>query len=90
MCTNKLELIVLHLTCWGKIPIRVTALRFELTSQRRKVSRFPNEPPGRPPEACYYCQVIHINILEVGNGSLLLIVVCLVDHKEGALNCGRS
>ena len=38
-------------TCWaflGKIPVRVTAPRFELTSQRQKVSRLPTEPPGRP------------------------------------------
>ena len=44
-------------TCWafsilfflcGKIPVRVTAPRFELTSQRQKVSRLPKEPPGRP------------------------------------------
>ena len=26
----------------------MTALRFELTSQRQKVSRLPTEPPGRP------------------------------------------
>ena len=31
-----------------KIPVRVTAPRFELVSQRQKVSRLPNEPPGRP------------------------------------------
>ena len=31
----------------GKIPVRVTAPRFELTSQRQ-VSRLPTEPPGRP------------------------------------------
>ena len=33
---------------WVKIPLRVTAPRFELTSQRQKVSRLPTEPPGRP------------------------------------------
>ena len=32
---------------WGKIPVRVTTLRFELKSQRQKVSRLPTEPPGR-------------------------------------------
>ena len=37
------ELIVLHLL---KIPARVTAPRFELTSQRQKVSTLPTEPPG--------------------------------------------
>ena len=26
----------------------MTAPRFELTSQRQKVSRLPTEPPGRP------------------------------------------
>ena len=31
----------------GKIPGRVTAPRFELTSQRQKVSRLPTEPPER-------------------------------------------
>ena len=36
----------------GKFPVRVTASRFELTSQRQKVSRLPTEPPGRP--ACIY------------------------------------
>ena len=30
-----------------KIPVRVTAPRFELTSKRQKVSRLPTEPPGR-------------------------------------------
>ena len=51
LCTH--ELIVLHLLgmfffCEEKFPVRVTAPRFELTSQRRKVSRLPTEPPGRP------------------------------------------
>ena len=33
----------------GKIPVRVTPPKFELTSQRQKVSRLPTtEPPGRP------------------------------------------
>ena len=31
-----------------KMSVRVTAPRFELTSQRQKVSRLPTEPPGRP------------------------------------------
>ena len=31
-----------------KIPVRVTAPRFELTSQRQKVSSLPTESPGRP------------------------------------------
>ena len=31
-----------------KIPVRVNAPRFELTSQRQKVSRLPTGPPGRP------------------------------------------
>ena len=43
-------------TCWalflggggGKIPVRVTTPRFELTSQHQKVSRLTTEPPGRP------------------------------------------
>ena len=29
------------------MPVRVTAPRFELMSQRQKVSRLPTEPPGR-------------------------------------------
>ena len=32
---------------WGKVPLRVTAPGFELTSQRQKVSMLPTEPPGR-------------------------------------------
>ena len=32
----------------GKIPVRVTTPRFELSSQRQRVSRLPTEPPGRP------------------------------------------
>ena len=30
----------------GKIPVRVTAPRFETTCQRQKVSKLPTEPPG--------------------------------------------
>ena len=45
LCTNELELVVLHLCI---IPVRVTTPRFELTSQRQRVSRLPTEPPGRP------------------------------------------
>ena len=58
LCTNN-DRIVLHLlgmifVIWlflflrGKIPVRVTAPIFELTSQRQKISRLPTEPPGRP------------------------------------------
>ena len=36
--------------CDRKHPVRVTVPRFELTSQRQKVSRLPTEPPGRPGE----------------------------------------
>ena len=48
LCTH--ESIVLHLlgVMREKIPVRGTAPRFELTSQRQKVSRLPSEPPGRP------------------------------------------
>ena len=44
------EISVLHLLCMmrRKIPARVIAPRFELTSQRQKVSRLPTEPLGRP------------------------------------------
>ena len=54
------ESIVLHLLgmfyfiylfiylLWRKIPVRVTAPKFELTSQRQNVSRLPTEPPERP------------------------------------------
>ena len=55
LCTTN-ESIVLHLLgvfyflffifWWGKIPVRVTAPGFELTSQRQKVSKLPTEPPG--------------------------------------------
>ena len=49
-CVPTTDMIVLHLLgmMWGKIPVRVTAPGFELTSQRQKVSRLPTEPPGRP------------------------------------------
>ena len=48
LCTH--DRIVLHLLGMmrEKIPVRVTAPRFEPTSQRQKVSRLPTEPPGRP------------------------------------------
>ena len=35
----------------GKNSVRVTAPRFELTSQRQKVSRLTTEPPGQPAKA---------------------------------------
>ena len=38
---------------------RVTAPRFELTSQRQKVSRLPTEPPGRPAITLAICVTIH-------------------------------
>ena len=46
LCTH--EIIVLHLLgmMLEKIPVRVTAPRFDLTSQHQKVSRLPTEPPG--------------------------------------------
>ena len=55
LCTH--DIIVLHLLgiMWEKIPVRVTAPRFEFTSQRQKFSRFPTEPLGRP---AYVCMVI--------------------------------
>ena len=47
MCAQ--ELIVIHLVgmMGGKVPVRVTEQRFELTSQRQKVSRLPTELPGQ-------------------------------------------
>ena len=55
LCTN--DLIVLYLLgilsfilffiWWRKILVRVTIPRFELTSQRQKVSRLPTELQGR-------------------------------------------
>ena len=56
-CTRSTnELILLHLLgiffffflCVSKIPVRVTAPGFKLTSRRQKASRLPTEPPGRP------------------------------------------
>ena len=41
-------LLVWHFFMRKKIPVRVTTPRFELTSQRQKVSRLPIEPQGRP------------------------------------------
>ena len=57
---------VLHylLGILGKIPVHVTAPRFEPTSQRQKVSRSPTEQPGLHTRStvlcqkhtfCYYC-----------------------------------
>ena len=48
LCTH--DIIVLHLLgmTWEKTPVRVTAPRFELTSQRQKVSRLPTESTERP------------------------------------------
>ena len=57
LCTNDrtvlhllgmIFVILLFLFLRGKIPVRVTAPIFELTSQRQKISRLPTEPPGRP------------------------------------------
>ena len=61
LCTH--EIILLHLLgiMRGKISVRLTAPRFELTSQRQKVSRLPTEPPGRP--ASNRLQIPPINIL---------------------------
>ena len=47
----------------GKIRVRVTAPRFELTSKRqKKVSRLPTEPTGRPAnnldDSCCYCFIL--------------------------------
>ena len=69
-------------TCWAwffvfvlvfvwKIPVRVTAPRFELMSQHQRLSRLPTEPPGRP--AAYYvyykCKprrlILHVRANEV-------------------------
>ena len=44
----------LDLLSIGKIPVRVTTPRFELMSQRQKVSRLPIEPPGRPARSVNY------------------------------------
>ena len=40
--------LFIYLFLKGKISVRVTAPRFELTSQRQKVSRLSTEPPGPP------------------------------------------
>ena len=47
-----LGIIIIHLFLRGKIPVRVTTPRFELTFQRQKVSRLPTEPPGGPTVSC--------------------------------------
>ena len=69
--------------CEEKSPARVTAPRFELTSQRQKVSRLPTEPPGRP--AHYFisfdCRPLFLPsafFLRRASHSLsLLVVFCL-------------
>ena len=57
LCTNDrtvlhllgmIFVILLFLFLRGKIPVRVTAPIFELTSQSQKISRLPTEPPERP------------------------------------------
>ena len=58
------ELIVLYYLLGisflrGKIPVRVMTRRFELLSQRQKVSRLPTEPPGRPASVCVCFLPIH-------------------------------
>ena len=45
---------------WGKLPVCITAPRFELTSQRQKVSRLPTEPLGQPA----WSETIHTWIAE--------------------------
>ena len=51
LCNNELIvpplLGIFFFLLWGKISVRVTAPRFELTSQRQKVSWLPTEPSGR-------------------------------------------
>ena len=80
MCSN--ESIIPHLLdtlficfdliffCEEKIPVRVTAPRFELTSQRQMVSRLPTEPLGRP-----VCELItlHMNALP---GPVIEVILC--------------
>ena len=45
----------------------MTAPRFELTSQRQKVSRLPTEPPGRDQVCIYVCMVWSSHIAEYGS-----------------------
>ena len=49
-----------------KIPVRVTTPRFELMSQRQKISRLPSEPPRRTVKYCriYYSHRVKTIILE--------------------------
>ena len=57
------NLIVLHLLGFyyllffsrGKIPVRVTTPRFELTSQCQRASRLPTEPPERSLCCIFFC-----------------------------------
>ena len=58
-----------------KIPVRVTAPRFELKSQRQKVSRLPTEPPGRPE---YNSSTHGRKYIEVMSYHVLKIMYCLV------------
>ena len=54
---NRSPLLDGHFRVFFFVQVRVTAPRFELTSQRQKVSRLPinSEPPERPATTCYIC-----------------------------------
>ena len=54
----------------GKIPVRVTAPRFDPTPQRPKVSRLPTVPPGRPASATIK---LHIT---ARSSPVILVILC--------------
>ena len=65
----------------------MTAPRFELTSQRQKVSRSPTEPPGRPAYVCMYTVVITFSRVRINREMLpiVLVVPVLVLAVESGL-----
>ena len=59
----------------------MTAPRFELTSQRPKVSRLPIEPPGRPAYSCCSVNFIAMFVVRYKKIDVLFTSVILKTEK---------
>ena len=66
--------MILFVFLRGKIPIRVTAPRFELTLQRQKVSKLPTEPPGRLVQLFSFCSTVDKKVLNAGRKYYLIFL----------------
>ena len=55
----------------------MTAPRFELTSQRQKVSRLPTEPPGR-----LVCEVVRVQKSRLKVLVAVLLIIILVHSSK--------